>query len=297
MPRSGILTCLALITFAVLVTGCQPTVSVGGPAASAGAGLPQAQPMKPLLPTNPRPSAERGRAIYERACFACHGVEGRGDGPAAGGLVAPHKDPMTDFFGMFGIKIKREDLPSRPANFHNVVAMRLTSPFALFEVVKLGRPHTAMPAFGPKPAYGTNKGFPTLTDAEIWDALFYAWSFSTTPAAVALGREIFQERPIDVGGRTTTCAACHGPAGDGRGGVLVEEMGQKVWGYAMGIGPGIFTDTTYLPQRTPSDLFQRILDGRGLMPPYRGRLTDQEIWALVDYTWTFLYDYRPPRGQ
>jgi len=50
-------------------------------------------------------------------------------------------------------------------------------------------------------------------------------------------------------------------------------------------------------QRKPSELFQSILRGRGLMPAYRGKLTEDEIWALVDYLWTFVYEYRPARGQ
>jgi mono/diheme cytochrome c family protein len=204
---------------------------------------------------------------------------------------------MTDFFGMFGIKIKGEDLPSRPANFHNRVAMRLNTPFSLLETIRLGRPHTAMPAFGPKAAYGSNRGFPILTDAQIWDVLFYTLTFSTTPRTVEQGREIYQTRQVDAGGRAATCAACHGPEGDGRGGAHSDEMAARMWGWGKGVGPGIFTDVNHMLQLKPSELYQRIADGRGLMPAYRGRLTDEEIWSLVDYVWTFLYDYRPARGQ
>lgn len=286
-----------LVAFATVAAGCQPTVKARGAAASTGAGLLQAPAPKALAPTSPRPSAERGRVVYERACWPCHGNEGYGDGPAAAGLIAPHKNPMTDFFGMFGIKIKGEDLPSRPANFHNQVAMRLNTPFSLFETIKLGRPHTAMPAFGPKAAYGSNRGFPTLTDAQIWDVLFYTLTFSTTPRAVEQGREIYQARQVDTGGRAVTCAACHGPAGDGTGGAHSDEMAARMWGWGKGVGPGIFTDANHMLQLKPSELYQIIANGRGLMPAYRGKLTEDEIWSLVDYVWTFLYDYRPARGQ
>jgi hypothetical protein len=27
------------------------------------------------------------------------------------------------------------------------------------------------------------------------------------------------------------------------------------------------------------------------MPSYRGKLTDEELWALVNYIYTFIYDY------
>lgn len=287
----------ALVALVLVTSGCQPTVRVRGPAAAPGGGLRQAARPTPLVPITPRPSAERGRMIFERQCTVCHGNEGFGDGPAAAGLISPQKNPMTDFFRMIGMRVRGERLPSRPANFHNQVAMRLNAPFVLFETVRLGRPHTAMPAFGPKPAYGANKGAPTLRDPQIWDAVSYVWTFSTTPAAIALAREIYESRPIDIGGRSATCADCHGTAGDGRGGRLGAEMGAKVWGWARQIGPGIFTDANLLAQRKPSELYQRIADGHGLMPSYRGKLKDDEIWALVDYVRTFMWEYRPARGQ
>ncbi len=288
---------LALVALAALTGGCQPTVRIRGQAAMPGAGFQQAAAPTALVPVDPRPSAERGRVIFERQCQVCHGPEGFGNGPAAAGLVSPQKNPMTDFFRMLGIRVRGERLPSRPANFHNQVAMRLNSPFTLFETAKLGRPHTAMPAFGGKPAYGANKGSPTLKEREIWDVLFYAWTFSTTPTAVAQGREVYTNRAIDIGGRSATCAACHGTSGDGRGGALSGEMASKVWGWAQQIGPGIFPDANLLAQRKPSELYQRIADGRGLMPSYRGKLTEAEIWALVDYVRTFMFDYGPARGQ
>ncbi|MCL6554433.1 MAG: c-type cytochrome [Firmicutes bacterium] len=290
-------TLVVLLLLATVSGGCQPTVGTGT-AATVGAGLVEAPPAPPLAPTDPRPSAARGRQVYERVCWPCHGNEGFGDGPAAAGLVAPHKNPMTDFFGLFGLKLRGEDLPSRPANFHNLVQQRLNAPFALFETIKLGRPHTAMPAFGPKPAYGANRGFPTLTDAQIWDVLFYVKTFSTTPATVALGRDIYQNRALGIGGgRTATCAACHGAAGNGRDGALSAEMAARLWGWGRGEGPGIFTDVNLMLQRKPSELYQRIWTGRGLMPGYQGQLREDEVWALVDYIWTFLYDYAPARGQ
>ncbi len=301
LPRTVLIrTLLVLVTLATATAGCQPTLRIRGQAATAGAGLAEAPAPRPLLPVDsqwPRPSAVRGRVVFERVCFPCHGNEGQGDGPAAAGLTAPHKDPMTDFFGMFGMRLAGERLPSRPANFHNPIQMRLNTPFSMFETIRLGRPHTAMPAFGPKPAYGANRGFPELKDNQIWDVLFYEWTFATTPDSVALGRQTYQERAVEVGGRPVTCAACHGTTGDGTGGPLSNEIAAAVWGWSQKAAPGIFTNFNLMLQRKPSELFQRIIDGHGLMPGYRGKLTEPEIWSLVDYVWTLMYDYRPARGQ
>jgi mono/diheme cytochrome c family protein len=286
-----------VVVLAVVAAGCQPTVRVRGLGAQPGGGLVEAPAPASLLPAA-KPSAQRGRQVFEKACFPCHGNEGLGDGPAAQTLTAPHKNPMTDFFGMFGMKLAGEKLPSRPANFHNQVAMRLNAPFTMVETISLGRPHTAMPSFGPKIAYGANRGIPALTTQEIWDVMFYEWSFATTPQIVALGRRLYNERTLDIGnGRSATCADCHGTAGDGRGGQLSSEMAARVWGWKQQASPGIFTNVNLMAQRKPSELFQSILNGHGPMPGYRGKLTEDEIWALVDYLWTFVYEWRPARGQ
>ncbi|MBI2509080.1 MAG: cytochrome c [Betaproteobacteria bacterium] len=78
--------------------------------------------------------------------------------------------------------------------------------------------------------------------------------------------------------KSKTCAACHGTAGDGRGPRGLELSG-TLWGWARGQGPGIFTDINLMAQRKPTELYQQIVDGRGQMPSYRGKLTDDEIAA------------------
>ncbi len=296
---------LLVIGMFVLVA-CQPTVGVA----------PRIRPLQEVsfeaapIVANERgqpliPSAAEGRKVFERVCAQCHGVEGVGDGPLATFLKAPQKNPFTDTMRLLGITVKGGDLPSRPANFHNTVQMRLNSPTSMYEVATLGRPHTAMPAFGPKPAYGANDGMPGprfLSDTERWHVIFYEWTFATSPASIERGRQIFQERefPVPVPGAgtvRTACAGCHGPNGDGRGGALSPLMARRTWGWRLGHGPGIFRDRDFMVKRKPTELFAWIYDGIGLMPPYKQFLTTDEIWSLVDYIWTFVYQYTPPRGQ
>src|SRR5947208_1022510 len=68
-------------------------------------------------------------------------------------------------------------------------------------------------------------------------------------------------------------------------------LSAKLWNWARGQGPGIFTDVNLMAQRKPSELFQAVMDGHGEMPSYRGKLTDDEVWAVVNYVWTFVYQY------
>lgn len=289
-----------LVLGSLVLAGCQPSVDVSRAAARLAYLAPA--PKEPsLVPV--RPSAIEGSKVFTRAqCVVCHGPEGRGDGPAAAGLRSPGRNVMTDFFRLFGIRITAERLPSRPANFHNLVQMRLNSPFSMYETVTRGRPHTAMPAFPRprdypqqgdppgKPGYGATLFGVYLTDEERWHVIFHEWTYATTPDEVARGKAIYETKAIDVNGTALTCAACHGTAGDGRGPRGVE-LARELWGWARGQGPGIFTDINLMAQRKPTEVFQSIVDGRGAMPSYRGKLSEDEIWALVNYIYTFVYEY------
>ena len=280
-----------LVLGSLLLAACQPTVNVAR-ATGRIAAPPPAPKDSLLIPV--RPSAAEGARVFQRAqCVVCHGPEGRGDGPAAANLKSSGRNIMTEFFRLLGIRIQGEQLPSRPANFHNTVAMRLNSPFSMYETVTRGRPHTAMPAFpkkGGKPGFGASTFGVNLTDEERWHVVFHEWTFATTPEEVARGKALYETKVVTIDGSALTCAACHGTAGDGRG-PAGQELARELWGWARGQGPGIFTDINLMAQRKPSELYQGIRDGRGRMPAYRDALTDDEVWALVNYIYTFIYDY------
>lgn len=282
---------LALVaTAALFTTACQPTVDVSNAKVDLRAGLPLAPAVPPEVPV--RPSVVEGKQVFEKAgCVVCHGPEGLGNGPLAAALKSPGKSLYTDFLALFGVRAVGEQLPSRPANFHNAIAMRLNSPYSMYETVTKGRPNTAMPAFGPKASYGASRyGTSRLSDEARWHVIFYEWSFTTSPAEVARGKQLYETKLVDIGGIPLSCAACHGVAGDGRG-LRDAELSQKYWEWARRQGPGIFTDINLMAQRKPTELYQTIVDGHGAMPAYRGKLSDDEIWALVSYIWTFVYDY------
>lgn len=287
---------VVIVVGALFIAACQPTVDVSRARVNLRAGLPLAPEDRPLLPVDAagrpmRPSAAEGAKVFVKAqCLICHGTQGLGDGPAAANLKSPGKNLLTDFLALFGIRAKGEQLPSRPANFHNQVQMRLNSPFSMYETVTRGRPNTAMPSFGPRPAYGAATFGIRLTDEERWHVIFFEWAFTTTPAEVARGKQIYETRAVDVGGQALTCASCHGVNGDGRGPASLE-FSNKLWNWARGQGPGIFTNVNLMAQRKPTELFETVVDGHGDMPAYRGKLTEDEIWAVVNYIWTFVYDY------
>jgi len=69
------------------------------------------------------PSLARGAQVYQQNCASCHGMLGRGDGPAAAGM-----DPA-------------------PANLSDAATLRTVLPLDYYQRVTIGVTGTAMPAF------------------------------------------------------------------------------------------------------------------------------------------------------
>lgn len=72
------------------------------------------------------------------------------------------------------------------------------------------------------------------------------------------------------------CASCHGKAG----------LGDGVKARALKTFPGDFSKADYQNQ-TDGELFTKTKTGRGEMPKYEGKLADNDIWNIVNYTRTF----------
>jgi mono/diheme cytochrome c family protein len=89
------------------------------------------------LPLEAAGDSAKGKAAYEKYCMACHGPQGKGDGPA-GKMLKP---PAADFTSAESKKKSEEDLR---------------------QVVENGKPGTAM---GPWKSQ--------LSDADIKDVLAY----------------------------------------------------------------------------------------------------------------------------
>ncbi|MEP7327553.1 MAG: cytochrome c/FTR1 family iron permease [Gemmatimonadota bacterium] len=74
------------------------------------------------MPSGP-PSLARGAELFQQNCASCHGVLGRGDGPAARGMNPP------------------------PANLSDAATQRAVLPLDYYQRVTIGVTGTAMPAF------------------------------------------------------------------------------------------------------------------------------------------------------
>ena len=75
---------------------------------------------------------------------------------------------------------------------------------------------------------------------------------------------------------TKNCASCHGKAGLGDG---VKARSLKQF-------PGDFSKADYQKQ-SDGDLFYKTKFGRDEMPKYDGKLSDDDIWNIINSTRTF----------
>lgn len=112
--------------------------------------------MGALFPSEP-PSPVRGQAIFEVKCAPCHGLDGLGNGPQAGGLPVP----------VSAIGLKDIAIQSNPASW--------------FTVITRGQMDRYMPPFS------------SLSDAERWDVLSYVYSLSNKTNQVEEGAALYSD--------------------------------------------------------------------------------------------------------
>lgn len=156
--------------------------------------------------------AERGARIFARSCAACHGGDGRGDGPGAADLHPPPRDLARG-----GIRFRSTSTGSPPRAED------------LVRTIREGLPGTAMPAFGH-----------LLSGEQIEELIDFVnglrdGEISLASAPLAIG----EVPPADPGvieeGRAVYllagCSACHGLDGSGRGpsaGAMTDEQGRPM---------------------------------------------------------------------
>jgi len=131
-----------------------------------------------------------------------------------------------------------------------------------------------------------------LTESERWDAVAYIWQSNTTPESLANGKQLYAQN----------CAACHGENGAGDG-VFADDLAEA--GEAsmqtmtsaddmMMQTPVDLTDPRRMLGASPALLQGKILRG-GMgtgMPMWGSIFTEEQIWDLVSYLYSFQFEYR-----
>lgn len=157
-------------------------------------------------------NVERGRAVYDKWCWWCHGQDGAGDGPAAAYL---RPKPRDFTLGIYKFKTTKGDTPPSDAD--------------IMRVITEGLPGTAMPAWKDLINEQQRHDLVTLlkTFSDIFQyekpgpAVSYASEPPATPELIEAGKEVF---------RKAKCYECHGDTGKGDPSKrLKDDWGDQIW--------------------------------------------------------------------
>jgi mono/diheme cytochrome c family protein len=130
-----------------------------------------------------------------------------------------------------------------------------------------------------------------LSDPEKWDVIASIWRFHTTSESLASGKELYSQN----------CAACHGENGAGDG-VFADDLAAAGASSMQTLSnsqemkqqtPANFSDPERLLGASPALLQGKILRG-GMgtgMPMWGAIFTEEQIWDLVSYLYSFQFDY------
>lgn len=201
------------------------------------------------LRTDPQTGEEN---LSGKECARCHGVDGQGGtndflNPDTGQRTMVQVPELQTVFARY---------EEPPPGFDDAREY-------IYETIDRGRPGTDMPTWGAE--YGG-----PLTEQEIDDIVNWLESIQKTSAA----------EPGDTPEAifTKNCASCHGPGGAGGSGPAFKG-GSEARQF-----PNVEDHIKFVKEGSkPGQPYGTSGIGTGGMPPWEGRLTDEQIRMVVEY--------------
>jgi len=212
-------------------------------------------------PKPPKGDVAQGKALYEKKCAVCHGLDGKGNGPAEFVLFPKPRDFTSGIF-----KIRS--------------TATLPTDSDLLRTITEGIPGTSMPSWA------------SLSETDRWDLVAFVKGLSLrfaeekTGATVQIPKAPAQSQKLLALGKEyykeAGCFDCHGTSGKGDGpaaATLKDEWGYPIVPYDFTI-PGRMKGGSKL-----QDIYRTLTAGIGgtPMPSYADSLGERERWALGYY--------------
>jgi mono/diheme cytochrome c family protein len=227
---------------------------------------------------DPEAEAKAGQIVYEKWCAPCHGLTGKGDGPAAPFLVPK---PRNFFAGAF--KIRTTESGELPQDDD------------VLKIIMKGMPGSSMPAW---------EGLITTTEAKqtvvyiktlIEEEVMEYWPPETvtigeplpvTAESIAKGKELYT---------TMKCWECHGNEGKGDG--LAASKLKDDWGFPIKAAD-LTQGWNFRGGHTITDIFRTFTTGLNgtPMPAYLDVLSDEDRWHLANFVKSMSADQKPMLG-
>ena len=208
-------------------------------------------------------SLELGKVIYGDKCAPCHGLNGKGDGPAA-----------------VSLNVRPRDFTSGIYKLRTTASGSIPTDDDLARSTQAGIHGTSMPDWGP-----------FLSGDSLRAVIEYIKSFSPRfkneqPVPLRVGRPVASSaRSIAAGWKeyqSLQCGACHGIDGKGTGATatdLVDDLGNDI------VSSNLTEPWTFRGGSTSRDIYLRFVTGMDgtPMPSYAGTASDEDFWNLTNY--------------
>lgn len=219
--------------------------------------------------------AGRGKVLYKEYCAQCHGLTGKGDGPAASGLEpkpAIHanmpfdKLPMEYLYTVInhgGVAVGKS--PNMPYWGLTIGQQGVADVIAYLKVTFKGIPEVPATAGGQSGACVQLRKTAKAPDTFLTKTN----PLSSSAGAIKAGKELFLKTAQPV-----ACVMCHGEQGDGKG----------LMGAALVPPPRNFTCGAMMRDISDGQLFWIIKNGSpgtGMMS--FASLPDEQVWQLIHY--------------
>lgn len=205
---------------------------------------------------------EAGKKIYEKKCQYCHGITGKGDGPASNFL-----NPKPRNFTQALYKIR--------STFSN----ELPTDEDIFNVITKGMPGTSMPGWvqlSEKQRLQLVHYIKTFSERftkEKPRQILFGKELSSTSKSIQKGKEIYQKMK---------CFLCHGDESRGDGVITTTLWNEwKIPFYARNLTKA----WTFKGGNTSRDIYRTISTGMNGTPmgSYMDYLNEEEQWYLAHY--------------
>lgn len=207
-------------------------------------------------------SVSEGKKVYEKRCWYCHGIEGKGDGPASVTMF-----PKPRNFTRNEYKVRSTAFGSLPTDED------------LFRIITSGIEGTAMPFWN------------TISETERWQVLYYVSTFNgqfkydqpakvvavgsvpSTPESIKRGQELFREMK---------CFECHGEDARGNGPLTVALQTEWDMPYR---ARDLTKGWSFKGGNTIEDIYRTVSTGFNETPmgSYLEKLSDEDRWHVAHY--------------